>query len=142
MDEIKLTQKQEAFCCAYIETGNASEAYRRSYDAENMARPTVNRKAALLMDNPKITARLKELRRPVVESAQLTLEVHLNKLAELRDAALKEGKYSAAVQAEIARGKAAGITNEKPELTLEAIVFAMMGGPPRSPAVLESEQLQ
>ncbi|MHA0947931.1 terminase small subunit [Enterobacter ludwigii] len=26
-----LTIKQEAFCQAYIETGNASEAYRRGY---------------------------------------------------------------------------------------------------------------
>jgi len=26
---MKLTIKQEKFCCAYIETGNASEAYRK-----------------------------------------------------------------------------------------------------------------
>ena len=32
-----LTIKQNAFAMAYIETGNASEAYRRSYDAGNMA---------------------------------------------------------------------------------------------------------
>jgi phage terminase small subunit len=25
-----LTPKQEAFACAYVETGNASEAYRRA----------------------------------------------------------------------------------------------------------------
>ena len=27
-----LTPKQDAFACAYVETGNASEAYRRAYD--------------------------------------------------------------------------------------------------------------
>ena len=32
-----LTIKKNAFAMAYIETGNASEAYRRSYDAGNMA---------------------------------------------------------------------------------------------------------
>ena len=31
-----LTPKQENFCLAYLETGNASEAYRRAYDVANM----------------------------------------------------------------------------------------------------------
>ena len=35
-----LTEKQEAFCRAFVETGNASEAYRRSYDAKNMGQNT------------------------------------------------------------------------------------------------------
>jgi phage terminase small subunit len=35
-----LTIKQHAFAMAYIDTGNASEAYRRSYDADNMAAHT------------------------------------------------------------------------------------------------------
>jgi len=35
------TQKQENFCLAYIECGNASEAYRRAYDAEYMKPETV-----------------------------------------------------------------------------------------------------
>lgn len=30
-----LIPKQEAFCEAYIGTGNASEAYRCAYDVEN-----------------------------------------------------------------------------------------------------------
>lgn len=38
----QLTPKQETFCLAYIETGNASEAYRQAYDAENMKPDTVN----------------------------------------------------------------------------------------------------
>ena len=33
---IKLTVKQEAFCQNYLELGNASEAYRQAYDAEDM----------------------------------------------------------------------------------------------------------
>lgn len=39
-----LTQKQEAFALAYFETGNASEAYRRAYNAENMKPESINRK--------------------------------------------------------------------------------------------------
>ena len=39
--ELKLTAKQEAFARAYVETGNASEAYRRAYNAENMKQESI-----------------------------------------------------------------------------------------------------
>ncbi|MGL4546014.1 MAG: terminase small subunit, partial [Plesiomonas sp.] len=38
-----LTEKQEKFCKALIETGNQSEAYRRAYNTENMKPESVNR---------------------------------------------------------------------------------------------------
>ena len=69
-----LTQKQEAFCLAHIETGNASEAYRRVYNTSRMKAETINRKAKELMDNGKITARLIELNAPALERANVTIE--------------------------------------------------------------------
>jgi phage terminase small subunit len=127
MAEKPITQKQERFCCEYIECGNATEAYRRAYDAGKMLPATVGNKAAIVLKHPAVVARLKELRQPAIEKAQFTLESHLKELEEQRDFAKKKGNLAVALQAEIARGKAAGITREKPELTLEAIVFAMMG---------------
>lgn len=111
-----LTGKQEAFCLAYIETGNASEAYRRAYSAESMKPATVNRKAKMLMDMGKIRARLTELQSEAAEKSKLTLESHLEKLRELRDAAADFGQFSAAIRAEIARGKAAGLYREQIDL--------------------------
>ena len=35
----ELTQKQEAFALAYVETGNAAEAYRRAYDVKAATQP-------------------------------------------------------------------------------------------------------
>ena len=61
MPSNKLTPKQERFCKAYIETGNASEAYRQAYNAGNAKESTISRSAAQMFENPKITARLKEL---------------------------------------------------------------------------------
>ena len=116
MIEFKLTQKQEAFCLAYIETGNASEAYRRTYDAAQMLPATVNRRATELMDNAKVAARLRELRQPAVANAQITLESHLATLAELRDAAKKDRDWSAAIRAEIARGRAAALYVDRVEV--------------------------
>ena len=39
----RLTPKQEGFCQNYIETGNASEAYRLNYNAQNMNLPLRSR---------------------------------------------------------------------------------------------------
>ena len=103
-----LTPKQENFCLAYLESGNASEAYRRAYNAAKMKPETVNRNAKALLDNTKITTRIDELREPAVEAAQMTVEQHLKDLATIRDAAMASDNHGAAVSAEVARGKAAG----------------------------------
>jgi phage terminase small subunit len=116
MSEKKLTQKQEAFCVAYIETGNASEAYRTAYKSTSMKAASVNREAKALTDNPKIAARLAEMRAPVLEASQMTLEAHLQRLRDLSEAAEEDGKYAAAVAAEVARGRASGFYTEKIEL--------------------------
>ncbi len=105
---IKLTAKQGDFILAYLETGNASEAYRQAYNAENMKPETISRKAHELMGNGKITAQIEALRAPVVEAAQCTLEQHFTQLAKLRDGAEERGEFTAAIKAEELRGKAAG----------------------------------
>lgn len=66
-----LTEKQEKFCLAYLESGNASDAYRKSYDASGMKSETIHREAKTLLDNPKIAARVKELRDAAAERAQI-----------------------------------------------------------------------
>jgi phage terminase small subunit len=113
-----LTQKQEAFCLAYIETaGNASEAYRRAYNAENMQPLTINKRASELLCNSDIAGRLSELRAPAIKKAQITLEQHLNDLKRLRDLAEASEKYGPAIQAEVNRGKASGLYVERVENT-------------------------
>ncbi|WP_319172830.1 terminase small subunit [Pseudomonas aeruginosa] len=76
-----LTPKQEAFCLAYLKTGNASEAYRLSYDAKNMKSETVNRTAKELIDNPKIAARMAELNASAVTDAVMTRQEALERLS-------------------------------------------------------------
>ena len=112
-----LTQKQENFCLAYIETGNASEAYRRSYEASKMAENTISVRASEMMADSKIAVRIAELRAPVIAKAQITLEQHLDDLKRLRDKAEASEKFGPAVQAEMARGKASGLYVDKTELT-------------------------
>ena len=56
-----LTSKQEKFCITYVtEGGSLSDAYRAAYNCEKMKPESVNRKAAELMANGKISARISE----------------------------------------------------------------------------------
>jgi len=60
---VKLTPKQERFAAAYVDTGNASEAYRRAYNTANMKPATIQRRAREALKNGLITARIEELRK-------------------------------------------------------------------------------
>jgi phage terminase small subunit len=62
-----LTPKQESFCLAYMETGNASEAYRRCYNASRSTAKTITETACKLLAQPNISARIAELKAAVVE---------------------------------------------------------------------------
>ena len=117
-----LTPKQEKFCLAYLETGSASEAYRLAYETRKMKPETVNKKAYELTQNGQITARLSELKKPVIEKAQLTLETHLERLDHLSRAAEAAEQYGAAITAETNRGKAAGLYTTKIETDQPLIV--------------------
>lgn len=75
-----LTPKQEAFCLAYLKTGNASEAYRQSYSAQNMKPETVNKRASELLDNGAIAGRLQELNAAAVSAAVMTRQEALERL--------------------------------------------------------------
>lgn len=71
---VNLTPKQENFCIEYLKSGNASDAYRRSYNAKKMSAKVIANRASELLDNGDITVRLEELKKPVIEKTQLTLE--------------------------------------------------------------------
>jgi phage terminase small subunit len=116
---MKLTSKQENFCHAFIELGNASDAYRAAYDAEEMLPNTVNRKAHDLIKNGKIAARIEELRAPVIERVRITLESHLDELERLKEIALQKDNINAALTAEMGRAKAAGLYVTKVESKTE-----------------------
>ena len=115
----KLTAKQELFCEEVVSGKTQAEAYRIAYSAQDMLDKTIWSKASELMTNGKVTARLEELRAPVIKEAQLTLAAHLNNLLEIRESAVEDRNWSAAVSAETARGKAAGLHTGKAIMSIE-----------------------
>lgn len=112
-----MTPKQEEFAKAIVLGMNQSEAYRHAYDTKASAE-VVAVDAFKVMENPKVALRVAELRAEGAEKAVITLESHLRSLAELRDEAQSARQFSAAIAAEIARGKASGVHVEKSEQTV------------------------
>ncbi len=118
MDKIKLTPKQEAFCYGYVETGNASEAYRQSYNAEKMRPDTVNNKAYGLLQKGDIRARLDELRAEHKKRHEITVDTLVAELEEARKLAFETDKAAAAVSATMGKAKLLGLVVDKQETAI------------------------
>ena len=104
-----LTPKREKFSQELASGKNPSEAYRAAYDTSKMQVETIRKRASELAQNGDIRGRLGALRAPIAEAVGITLESHLSDLLALRNQAAEGGQFSAAITAEIARGKAAGV---------------------------------
>lgn len=79
----KLSVKQENFCNYYLECGNASEAYRRAYSCSNMKDESINVKAFELLNNGKITVRVRELQEEQKNKSDITKEKILDELSSI-----------------------------------------------------------
>jgi phage terminase small subunit len=114
-----LTPKQEAFALAYVETGNASEAYRRAYNAGNMKPETVNRRAKESLKHGPIAARIKELQAATFERHEITVDDILRELEEARTmaATLERPQVSAMVAASMGKAKILGFEVNRTEVT-------------------------
>lgn len=111
---MKLTPKQEKFAQVYVETSNASEAYRQAYNASKMKPETITRKAFDLMQDGNVTARLKEIREELAKASQIGLKDLLEELEQARQAALgcESPQSSAAVAATMGKAKLLGLDKQ------------------------------
>lgn len=111
-----LTIKQEAFVLAYIEIGNASEAYRLVYSTSRMKSATVNRMAFELLENRKITARVEQIQEKHRKRHEVTVDSICTELEAARLQALEAGHSSAAIQASMGKAKLHGLLTDKREI--------------------------
>jgi len=116
---MSLTIKQERFCMVYIETGNASEAYRQAYNAENMKEASINVNASKLLTDAKIALRIKELKSGHTKRHELTIDDLVKQLEEARQVALalENPQCSAAISATMGTAKLLGLVVDKNETT-------------------------
>ena len=106
----KLTDKQEAFAYAFVETGNASEAYRASYDVGASAKPAgIWANASKLMADPRIAERVAEIRAQLQEARHFKVLAAMDEFEQARSKAMDYSQFSAAVSAINAKVKLAGL---------------------------------
>lgn len=121
LNEHGVTEQQEKFAQAFVETGNASESYRRSYNSGKMAKATINRKASELLDNGAVTARIASLRQVHTKRHNVTVDSLIAELEEARIAALTADtvQASAATGATMGKAKLLGLDKQLIELSGE-----------------------
>ena len=116
----KLTLKQEAFCRSYIETGNASEAYRRAYNAKQMSSAAIEVEASRLLANPKVALRVTGLQETHQRRHEITLDSLTEMLKADRELARQEGEANAAINAVLALAKLHGLIVDKKNVAINA----------------------
>jgi len=123
-----MTIKQELFAQAYIETGNASEAYKRAYNTQANAN-TVNRKASQLLKHPEVIKLLADLQAIHRQRHTITIDHILQELEQSRLLALENIQCSAAISATMGKAKLLGLdkkagVNENP---MTAFITSLQG---------------
>ena len=106
----KLTERQIKFAELLVYNEGRKSPSECAYEAGYKTRP---RQAASELRNPKIAPLvvkyIGELRAEIQEKYGITFEKHIGELAKLREDARAKGAWSAAINAEIARGKSGGL---------------------------------
>ena len=114
-----LTPKQEAFAVEYVGTGNASEAYRRAYNATNMKSATIHSRASELLKHGGIAARVAQLKVHLAADNEVTFGEVAAALRASIKAAMEAGQYSAAVSACMGLAKLGGLLVEKRQVSID-----------------------
>ena len=127
-----MTPKQEKFCQAYIETGNASEAYRQAYNAEKMQAQTIHVKASELLASGKIAVRLEELNKAAQMRHLDTVGSLCEELNVHREHAIQTAQLGAANQATLGKARLLGYLTDHPTKQ-DSICVQVVTGVPRNP---------
>jgi phage terminase small subunit len=113
----KLTPKQEAFAAAFIETSNASEAYRTAYDVGEDTKPeSIWVNASKLLSDAKVAQRVAELQQEHRERHAVTVDSLTQELEEARMVATAEGQGAAMTSATMGKAKLHGLLVDKNEI--------------------------
>ena len=95
---MKLTEKQESFAQLIAGGSTQVDAYRESYNAENMSDETVHVEACRLIKNPKITLRIKQLKEDLEIQALWSRKDSVEVLSQIARSGEREGDKVNAVK--------------------------------------------
>ena len=114
----KLTPKQEKFAQKYVELGNASEAYRQSYNTDNMGYGSIKVEACRLLQNPNVSLTIIELQDAHRKRHDVTVDTITAELDESRALAIADNQLSVSVSATMGKAKIHGLVVDKAQQRL------------------------
>ena len=110
-----LNSKQKLFCKEYFKGQTATDAaVKAGYTKDRKGAKTQG--SVLLNHNPVVRNYLIDLEIAASERDAVSLETHLSTLHDLREEAKDQGQISAAITAEVHRGKAGGLYIDRREI--------------------------
>lgn len=121
-----LTAKQEQFVQNIIQGMSQADAYRNAYPKQKMSDKTVWETASRLVSNPKVVARLEELRKELASESIMTAQKRLEWLTEVINgnedinAKLKAVDIMNKMQGEYVQKVEANVVNEV-SITIELV---------------------
>ena len=114
-----LTQKREVFARAYVECGNAPQAYARAFNCENFQPSKISSRANLLLKQVEVAAFIAMLREEAAKRNDITVDNLTQMLLEDRKLARDLGNPSAAIAAVRELGKLHGLMVDKVSLSID-----------------------
>lgn len=122
-----LTPKQEKFAQVYVETGNASEAYRQAYSVKpGTKESSINVNASKLLADAKVSQRVAALQQKHEKRHEITVDKIRDYLIEDRQFARECKTPVAAVSASMGLAKLYGHLTEKVEHNVTADLAAIL----------------
>ena len=117
---MKKTAKKAKFARLWRELGNASEAYRQSYDVREGTKPeTVWDSACKLLQDPWVAHRIMELEKEAQELHLVTVKSLTAELENAREQAERLKQPAAMTSAILGKARLNGIGVDKKHVTLE-----------------------
>lgn len=123
-------QKAEKFSQVFIETGNASEAYRQAFPKNTMTGRNLHLEAYRYSKRPHVSLMIEGLREEHRERHNMTVDDLIKELEEARQAGLEFESASAMVAATMGKAKLLGLDKQLIDVTTN-------GGSINNPTVIE-----
>ncbi len=112
-----LTPKQEKFCQNIVKGMSQADAYRDVYNTENMKEETIWSESCRMMNNPKVTARVKELTEVTVKDIKYEIEDCFRETDEILQLAKMTDNLQIMLKAVEQKGKLKGLFKDKVDLS-------------------------
>ena len=118
LDRSPPTPKQNAFALRYIELGNASRAYRETYNADGMSDNAIRVESCRLLQHPNVSLIIEQAKAEHMERHNITIDGQSSKLEDLLELAHQTAQPSAGVSAVTIQSKLHGLLVERQQVDM------------------------